>query len=284
MEITSDSELPALRSVVDRHPHFIWTSLRFAQGWLISFAVHLLILAGLATVVIPVLPGRPVLSIQAVVHDEASEEELVDFHLSATEVSLPPIGDEPQFIDEAVFSELPDPDIRLPSSFFGTYVSGQRIAFIIDRSSSMKGRKFDQARDEVVRAVNQLVSTQRFYVVFFDRGILRMIGEDDPVDKMLSATPSNLERFNVWVSQLKAGSGTMPYRSVKLVMGMQPDTLFLLTDGKFDNGDKTVAYLNGSKVSGVRIHTVGFHHQDDGKLEQIAEKHGGTFRFVSRDE
>ena len=285
VKISSDSELLALRSVDDRQPNYFWTSLKIVQSWLISFAVHLVIVASLATIVMPVLPTRSVLSIQALVNEEKNEklEELAEFILSDAEVSLPNIGDEPKLIDEAVYSEIPDPEIQLPSSFFGAHVSGQRIAFVIDRSSSMRGTKFDHARDEVVRAVNQLVPTQSFYVIFFDRGILRMFGKDDTVDTMLPATPANLQRFNTWVSQLKVGSGTMPYRSVKLIMAMQPDTLFLLTDGNFNSGDKTVAYFNGSKTNGVKIHTIGFHHQDDGTLEKIAQKHSGTFRFVSRD-
>ena len=261
-------------------------------GWLFSFLVHLSLLGVLAASVVPTEPKVDGFSLSMVTDEKQTDEGLTHLDwvsIEETEVDIPIISDDEPLVmevEETPSFDIPDlaAGLELPSSFFGTYVHGERIAFVIDRSSSMRGEKFDQARDEVVAAISKLESSQWFYVVFFDREILQMFGENDVVKDMIPATPTNIERFIEWVSQVDVGRGTMPYRAVRLALRMEPDTLFLLTDGSFNAGDKTVEYFGKSRLRGVSVNTIGFHHQDDGTLEQIAQNHSGTFKFVAGDD
>jgi hypothetical protein len=174
--------------------------------------------------------------------------------------------------------------------FFGSYGKGERYAFVIDRSSSMTGKKFEVAREELLKALRQLKSHQWFYVVFFDRGMLEMFG-DQPVSDMLPATPKNLRRAEYWIRKVEVGRGTMPFPSIRRALEFDPDTLFLLSDGQFNEGDHTVSYLLKNEAvegaqfdktkSRLRLNTIGFHHQDDGTLEGLAKEFAGTFRFVA---
>jgi hypothetical protein len=156
----------------------------------------------------------------------------------------------------------------------------------------MTGKKFDMARAELLNALKQLQPHQWFYVVFFDRGMLEMFGEQ-PVADMLPATPTNLRRAEYWIRNVEVGQGTMPFQAVRRALEFDPDTLFLLSDGQFNAGDMTVAYLvkqetvDGKQFdkqkSRLRLNTIGFHHQDDGTLEGLAKEFSGTYRFIAEE-
>ena len=271
---------------------FVTATMRIAPSWLFSLLVHVGIVLALAMLAVPTLPPRTFLSIESLPPDEIDELEplvLEDFDDDAEELELGVLN--PVFSDP-VMANLPAAELSIhppgesvfeKPAFFGTHVSGKRIAFVIDRSGSMRGKKFRNARKEVLDTLSSLNPTQKFYVVFFDRGLLRMFGDKGP-KKMLPATPDNLKRFNKWVSKVDVGSGTMPFQAMKVVMALRPDTLFLLTDGSFDAGDKTVAHFSTKKSKGFRIHTIGIEHRDDGTLEKLAKTSGGTFRAVQRDD
>ena len=308
IDVQIDCESPeSLRlenSEVDRTNHIIF----FLPSWVTSLLAHAILLLLLACVTFPevgdalpqILTMLPASESQddeySFVRVDADQTaittgELLDSLVDGFDDQLSMAAVEEPFDDSIDVTQLVTeiaPDVP---EFFGAYGKGERYAFVIDRSSSMTGEKFEVARKELLKAVKQLRSHQRFYVVFFDKGMLEMFGRNK-VSDMLPATPKNLRRVEYWIRNVKVGRGTMPYRAMRRSLEFDPDTVFLLSDGQFNAGDNTVAYLIGGKridgqkfdaKSDVKLNTIGFYHQDDGTLKQLADKFDGTYRFVSDD-
>ena len=157
----------------------------------------------------------------------------------------------------------------------------------------MTGEKFEVAKKELLKAIKQLRSHQHFYIVFFDRGVLQMLGRNNVKD-MLPATPKNLRQVEYWIRRVKVGSGTKPYQSIRLALALDPDTMFLLSDGQFNSGDNTVSYLvenrtvDGDKfdraATDMKLNTIGFYHKGDGTLQRLAERFNGTYRFIAGED
>lgn len=276
-------------------------------SWLLSLVAHVVILLLLALISVPAV--REVIPQVLTILPTG---EIASQNLDFVKVAL----DEPAFNaddilqtsfagfdDELLPTSIGQPDGDLLDvtamaaevdtegpEFFGSYGKGERYAFVIDRSSSMTGKKFEVARDELLKSLKQLEPNQFFFVVFFDRGMLEMFG-DRSVSDMLPATTKNLRRAEYWIKSVQVGRGTMPYRSIRRALELDPDTVFLLSDGQFNSGDQTVSYLlknrpvDGDKFdkekSSLKLNTICFHHQDDGTLEGLAEEFAGTFRFIA---
>ena len=52
-------------------------------------------------------------------------------------------------------------------SFFGINASGQKFVYVIDKSGSMKGRRYERATGELMASVERLNDSQYFYVMMF---------------------------------------------------------------------------------------------------------------------
>ncbi|MFC1757311.1 hypothetical protein ACFL2H_00895 [Planctomycetota bacterium] len=278
-------------------------------SWVMSLLAHAVLLLLLACVTFPavgdalpqiltMLPANdPADEEFDLVHvqteqDVVSEDELFETLAEGfeDEIPLPKLA---AFTDDSLdvtqlVSEVAT-DSETGPEFFGAYGEGERFAFVIDRSSSMTGEKFEVARKELLKAVKQLLPHQRFYVVFFDRGMLEMFGRKKLSDMPL-ATTRNLRRAEYWIREVKVGRGTMPYQAIRRSLEFDPDTVFLLSDGQFNSGDNTIAYMlknqriDGQKMdaeSELKMNTIGFYHQDDGTLKHLADKFDGTYRFVA---
>lgn len=162
------------------------------------------------------------------------------------------------------------------TSFLGLESKGHRFVFIIDKSSSMLlGGRFDAARAELIKTLRSLPATAVFMIYFFDNGAEAM-----PVPQMLPANKENIEWACRWVSNRILGGGTDPSQALTWAFGLEPDTIWLLSDGEFSPDSARVAASKNQQQK-VRIHTIAF-HDDSGKmlLEQIAKENGGKFRFV----
>ena len=126
------------------------------------------------------------------------------------------------------------------------------------------------------------------YVAFFDWDDLPMFDKENPEPRPLPANPTNLRRLAKWLPTVELELKTTPYASVKRAMEMNPDAIYLLTDGQFK--DQTEKYLKDNNIIDdpaadypykVRFNTIGF-YSDQGRelLERIAKANGGTYRFV----
>ncbi len=176
------------------------------------------------------------------------------------------------------------------ATFFGVKAGGNRFAFVVDASSSMRRNGWEACRRELIAAVARLKPHQSFYVILFNHRPHPMFSDENPQRRPLRATPENLARLRKWVYAFRLNSGTMPMASMKLALSMRPDAIYFLTDGRLH--DDTEGYLKKNnkrkdaydyEVRASTVQTIGF-YTEDGRavLERIAHGNGGTFRYVPR--
>lgn len=184
------------------------------------------------------------------------------------------------------------------AEFFGVKAGGRKFVFLVDSSRSMKGGKFEAALEELSYAVRKLSREQFFYVIFFDWNAERMLFpvdprrpavlKQEPEPRAVRATPENIRHLEAWMGTIELELKTDPYEAMKFAVEMLPDAIYLLTDGVFRG--RTEAYLAEhnrieSEIDGpkpkVVIHTIGFWSEEgQDLLKRIAEKYGGSYRFV----
>ena len=93
-------------------------------------------------------------------------------------------------------------------------------------------------------------------------------------------TSENLLRVRRWLASIELGPNTLPYEAVRQAVKMQPDAIFLLSDGQFKDGGLTELILRNHSPK-VIVHTIAFWElAGAAALQRIALESGGTFRFV----
>ena len=163
-------------------------------------------------------------------------------------------------------------------AFFGTKSKGTRFVFIIDKSGSMTGRRFNDAQVELIKTLRSLPSKASFMIYFFN-----VTSEGMPVANLLSATPHNIEWAVKWVQSRSPGGGTDPRQSLAYTFQIQPHTIWLLSDGKFKDPQAVIRQIDlANRFRSVRINTLAFHDRaGEVVLQQIAKANDGTYRFVA---
>lgn len=168
------------------------------------------------------------------------------------------------------------------AAFFGLAAQGKKFVFVVDASSSMRRPShgpertlFNKVKLEIFESIRQMTEQQQFYIVFFNDRFLAM-----PATSLVAATKESQNRYLQWMSQVSSGGQTDPEGAIQLALQLQPDVVYLLSDGEFKYGlVKRIAAMNRS---GVSIHTVCFGGTEDNNvsLRQIAEQNSGTYHFV----
>jgi len=138
----------------------------------------------------------------------------------------------------------------------------------------MKGEKSNVARHELVRTLEKLGPNKSFYVLFFPDKAM-------PAEAPLPATLENIQSMTNWIYSVGHSFGSDPTKALLKALNFHPDTIWLLSDGKFsDEVPGTIRLANENLHA--RIHTVGFYSREGERvLKQIADENHGTYRFVA---
>ncbi|MEM9753746.1 MAG: hypothetical protein AAF916_10220, partial [Planctomycetota bacterium] len=162
------------------------------------------------------------------------------------------------------------------ASFFGTTGHGTRFAYLIDKSGSMSGQPFEAAKAELIRSLRALQSHEHFFVAFYDGDAEFMPGQ-----RMLPATPNNVERAVDWVRSVSLGGSTDPTEALTFSLSrLKPDTLWLLTDGAF-SADVVQSITQHNPDRRTHINTLAFVKRDgEALLRIIADQNRGDYRFI----
>ncbi|MCA9174351.1 MAG: VWA domain-containing protein [Planctomycetales bacterium] len=173
------------------------------------------------------------------------------------------------------------------AEFFGIRAGGKRFVFVVDSSRSMSGRRWVLACRELLESVGRLSDRQSFYVIFFDAQTQPMFTNRVQED-LLPATDQNRTKLKRWISSISFGNDTLPATAMQIALKLEPDAIFMLSDGEFH--DQTASMLrafnqvqtgDGPRQALIPIHTIGFHsHAAIAILRPLAEENGGTFRFI----
>jgi hypothetical protein len=164
--------------------------------------------------------------------------------------------------------------------FLGSQTAAQRIAFVIDRSGSMrKEGRFDLARAALYQSISTMKPYHRFYVVFYSDRAVPMF--DPAVEKdMLEPKPENVQKLGVWMANLEIVSGGKVTDAIDHLIPLKPDLIFLLTDGEMSQFavDKVSEACIAAKIP---VNTIGFKSpQAEKSLVEISLRTKGTYVFV----
>ncbi len=289
------------------------------SGWVTSTVLHVLVIVGLALLTTRA-PSRSVMRLE--VMDDADDPmqwlDELQFELASDEQQLSTVSREGgmwsrmdpvlrQPIEPAAVEEFGLPDdsnpammemlgsaiegeqidkARTGSSFFGIEIAGKNIVYVVDRSGSMQGHRWESARGELIKSITSLGSDQKFFVFLFSDSCHPMPQLAGP-NRLVPATPENIQDVTKWLVRQVPDDRTKPKGSLLRGLRMKPDIVFLLTDGIFQ--DDTGPYLlqrariqqSVSQPESLVIHTIAFHCRDGlTMLQQIAENYRGTFRLV----
>ena len=166
------------------------------------------------------------------------------------------------------------------------------IAFVLDRSGSMAGRKIELARRAVEVAIERLLPEDRFAVVAYD----------DRIDVVVESTPASREAKDGALRRLRdidargstdlgggwlRGAEQVALHQVAGGGGVQ--RVLLLTDGLANQGitDATelAAHARSLRTRGVSTSTFGVGEDfDEALLQGMADAGGGHFYFIERPE
>jgi len=107
------------------------------------------------------------------------------------------------------------------------------VAFVLDTSGSMAGKKLDQAKKALRFCVENLNDGDRFDIVRFST-------EVEPLfDKLVSASASSREKADAFIKELKPIGGTAIDEALRKALALKPDrddsrpfVVIFLTDGR----------------------------------------------------
>ena len=166
------------------------------------------------------------------------------------------------------------------ATFFGAVSVGKGFVYVIDNSNSMKAGKFEKACAELINSINELSSSQSYYVIFFSDQAYPLHAPKD-VPMMLPAISLNTLYTQHWIKQQELHRGTRAHQAFEKALSLNPDAIYVLTDGHFT--DNTDAYLLGLKNNKIPIHAIGFgksRASGEDSLRKIVEMHHGLYTFV----
>ena len=184
------------------------------------------------------------------------------------------------------------------AKFFGMRAMGNKFVYVLDRSGSMAYEssdvneyhvsRFDVARMELMNSVESLRPHQEFYVVLFSTGMQSMFNNRELIPTPIKATPENKARLKEWLWREQANGGTDPRGSLKLAFKMDPDAIFMLSDGEFRDERKDgnplsieIARQQIAEHTPIRINSIAL--EDDASkvnMEELSAVSGGQFKFV----
>lgn len=166
------------------------------------------------------------------------------------------------------------------AKFFGTKIEGRRIVFVLDNSGSMQGGRLETVIAELLRSLDALTDKQEFYIIFYSDAAYPLF-YPDPAQDYLRPTDRNKERVAEWLDTVELCLGDAVVDALSAAASIEPDTVFLLSDGRIQ-GERKMAFLLNANDGAFRIHTVGVGLGDDPtarqNLQDIAQANGGEFR------
>jgi hypothetical protein len=271
----------------------------------LSVMIHLVLLLVLAALLIPVQTVHPGTSIDGGIGTEEGNGELVESFTTGT--PDPGKGTDVEKTATTTVDAVPAVEGALAGSsgsgsgsghfdaiaslgvggggsgkgvgFFGTRARAETVVFIVDMSGSMNdGRRFDRAVDELIRTLNSLVPTQKFFVFFYNGVTYPML--DMRSAKLMAATPGNRTKVVKWIKTLEPNGDTAPEEAIERALKLKPQVIYFLTDGEIPDTTRDTAKKFNHDHKTV-IHTIAFVTEEGAAiLRGIAKDNRGKYRFV----
>lgn len=177
---------------------------------------------------------------------------------------------------------------RGPSTSLGLFgsdsASGRSFVFLIDRSKSMGGAGLGAmaaAENELVRAVEALKSNHKFQIIAYHHQCVFLQNKRS----LLPATADNKTSIRGYLSGLAAFGATEHMTGLMTALRLEPDAIFLLTDG----GDPHLSAVELARIATLAngktaIHCIQFgsgpRQEENNFLERLAAYCDGGYGYV----
>jgi len=209
------------------------------------------------------------------------------------------------------------------ASFFNTKMKADRVAYVIDYSASMSGKREKLMRAELARSVGELKGSLEYQLIFF-AGPAWVAGDEikgaktAPIiasnngksyewitaggahgfkpknkdkaqqPKWMKATQSQIKKSTEVIEETKLVWGTTwePAIDMALSMNPKPNVIFFMTDGSCGGDTVKLGEEIGkkAKAEGVIINTVAMMDpKTKAAMLLMAEESGGTFTLIKED-
>jgi hypothetical protein len=170
---------------------------------------------------------------------------------------------------------LAEPGAPLKATFFGLSAQGQSFVFVMDISGSMQGTRYVRAKAELIQTVERLSYEQSFSLVFFNHQTYPMTAGE-----LIKADGDNFVESRKWIERAVPSGGTDPLEAMRMAFAMEPDAIFLLTDGEFA-GHQDIVLMHRNQTKTIPVHTICLVNPAAERiLAAVAHHTGGEYRFI----
>lgn len=168
-------------------------------------------------------------------------------------------------------------------SLFGSGgAPGHHFVFVIDRSKSMGGQglgALNAARDELYRQLQLLKENHKFQIVAYHHKTV-MLGRR----ALVEASEENVNRVPEYFAGLAAFGGTDHEVALHAAIGLEPDVIFLLTDGDLPELNQVQLQDIQRRCEGkTSIHCIQFgagSAEESRFMVNLARMNRGAFHYV----
>ncbi|MEO8271458.1 MAG: vWA domain-containing protein [Aureliella sp.] len=170
------------------------------------------------------------------------------------------------------------------ANFFGSHAYGDRFVFVVDSSSSMTGPRWNAACDQLITSIEQLDSGQEFFVICFDYQTTYLFNLPPHRLKYSTKTEKSVRGVRSWLASRTLGRATMPAEALQVALSLNPDAVFLLSDGELQDESLLMLRMINAPNTVTRqipINTISLYSGEGWlTLQQIAADNGGSFTPV----
>lgn len=170
--------------------------------------------------------------------------------------------------------------------FFGINPQSKKVVYVVDSSKSMnfphesEGKtRLGRVKIELARAILSMDENQQFFVIFFSDVAIPM-----PARQLQSATEQAKSRYLKWIARVPGIGTTEPLEALLLALQLQPDTIYFLTDGRFNSSvvkafNKVAQQTHGRKK--ITVNGICFGNREGEELiRELSENNSGTYTFI----
>ena len=189
-------------------------------------------------------------------------------------------------LDGLGFSFAPREGGKARTALFGLVGEGYKFVYVFDRSGSMGGEgrnALPLVKAAIVQSLKPLDTVHQFQIIYYNHRPV-LFNPSGTRDRLAFATDENKERIARFLETVKAEGGTDHESAIRLGIRLQPDVIFLLTDG--DDPKLTLGQLKKLErlSAGIFINTIQFgpgpRTEKSNWLSELARRTGGGYAYV----